>query len=225
MSKSLQAVFLFPSLRSIIAALFLFLGLSSCAAPFSSYSNHYFPVINREQRASSLGFSIAPPTGVDWYEKKNNNSLYYLKKINTDNYAIYTKATEIHLGNSELESNRFLQYVKNDKKLNVTAGDYRNISFRYTLDTALSPLCIRYAQDYEDHSSKNLKKDEFVRVKKHGLVCMHPDTPENGIDMFYVESFKQSQTAEDQSYKDEGEVFLSSLKFHSGGETHRTKRL
>lgn len=215
MDKIRLNVLLPPSLPITIAALFLFLSLSSCAATFSSYSNHYFPVINREQRASSLGFSIAPPTGTGWFEKKNNKSLYYLKKINNDDYAIYTKATEIHLDNSELESNRFLQYVKNDKKLNATVGDYRNVSFRYSMDTELSPLCIRYAQDYEDHSSKNLKNNEFVRVKKHGLVCMHPETPENGIDMFYVESFKQSQTTGDQSYKDEGEVFLKSLKFHS----------
>ena len=187
--------------------------LCSCAIP-SSYTNHYFPVKNRTERASTLGFSITPPSGVNWYEKLNNNSLYYLKKVQTNNYSIYTKATEIHLDNSELESERFLQYVKNDKKL-TTNGDYRNISIRFAQEKELSPLCIRYFQNYEDHGNKTLKKNEFVRIYKNGLVCMHPETPENGIDMFYVESFMDSRGELNQSYKDEGEFFLSSLKFHS----------
>lgn len=190
--------------------------LCSCASSGSSYKNHYFPVNNRAERASTLGFSIAPPTGINWYEKLNNNSLYYLKKIQTNNYSIYTKATEIHLNGKDLNVDNFLQYVKNDKKLIPTSGDYRNISIRYNQEKDLSPLCVRYAQSYEDHTHKNLEKDEFVRVQKEGLVCMHPEAPENGVDMFYVESAVQSPTHYDQSssYKEEGKIFLSSLKFN-----------
>jgi len=214
MNNSLHAN-LFRSYSGVLLIVFLLLiSLCSCASPLS-YANHYFPVKNRAHRASSLGFSIAPPSGIDWYEKLSDKSLYYLKKIQTDDYSIYTKATEIHLDGSELEVGRFLQYVKNDKKLNTTTGNLRNVTFSYTLDKDLSPLCIRYVQDYEDHGIKNLKKDEFVRVQKSGLVCMHPETLENGVDMFYVESVKQSQADQDQTYKDEGEFFLSSLKFHS----------
>ncbi|MFH0783700.1 MAG: hypothetical protein V2B20_17340 [Pseudomonadota bacterium] len=191
--------------------LYLLFFLCSCGSP---YTNHYFPVNNHDQRASSLGFSIAPPSGVGWYEKINNNSLYYLKKMPSDDYSIYTKATEIHLDDSELEADKFLQYVKNNKKLNTASGNYRNVSFHFTHDTALSPHCIRYVQSYDDYGIKNLKKNEFVRVKNVGLVCMHPENPQNGIDMFYVESTMQSQGTHDQSYKDEGESFLHSLKFH-----------
>lgn len=212
---SLLTSILFRSTSGQFLSLFLFLiALCSCASPLATSSNTYFPVKNREDRASSLGFSIAPPSGVGWYEKLNDNSLYYLKKIQRKDYSIYTKATEIHLDNTDLEADRFLQYVKNVKMLNASSGDYRNVSFRYTHDKDLSPLCVRYAQNYEDHGIKNLNKDEFVRVEKKGLVCMHPETPQNGIDMFYVESIKQTHAQQDQSYKDEGESFLSSLKFH-----------
>ncbi len=214
MSNTLQSTLLRSYSGLLLIALLSLISLCSCASP-QSYTNHYFPVKNGEQRASSLGFSITPPSGINWYEKLNDKSLYYLKKVQTDDYSIYTKATEIHLDGSELEVGGFLQYVKNDKKLNTTAGNFRNVSFRYTLDKDLSPLCIRYVQDYEDHGIKNLKKDEFIRVQKSGLVCMHPETPENGVDMFYVESVRQSQAHQDQTFKDEGEFFLSSLKFHS----------
>jgi hypothetical protein len=214
MKISLHTTFFRPTSGLFLSFLLVLISLCSCASPLISSSNHYFPVKNRIDRASSLGFSIAPPSGVGWYEKLNDKSLYYLKKIQSQDYSIYTKATEIHLDNTDLEADRFLQYVKNVKKLNASSGDFRNVSFRYSHDKELSPLCIRYVQDYEDHGIKNLKKDEFVRVQKNGLVCMHPETPKNGIDMFYVESTKQSHAQQDQSYKDEGESFLSSLRFY-----------
>ena len=217
MKTTLYANFFCPYPGGLLVFFLCAISLCSCASPLTSQTNHYFPVKNRDQRASSLGFSIAPPSGINWYEKLNDNSLYYLKKIQTKDYSIYTKATEIHLDDKELDAGKFLQYVKNDKNLTPTSGDFRNVSIRYTEDKELSPLCIRYVQDYEDHGLKNLKKDEFVRVHKNGLVCMHPEAPKTGVDMFYVESVRQSPTAQDQSYKDEGEFFLSSLKFHPIG--------
>jgi hypothetical protein len=44
---------------------------------------------------------------------------------------------------------------------------------------------------------------------------MHPDTLSDGVDMFYMESFLQSEAGGDTSCKEEGESFLSSLKFHA----------
>jgi hypothetical protein len=43
---------------------------------------------------------------------------------------------------------------------------------------------------------------------------MHPETHKYEIDMFYVESSKQSHAQQGHSYKDEGESFLSSLRFY-----------
>lgn len=216
MHSTLRATRFLSRSWPILIVLLSSISLWSCT-PLNT-TNRYFPVENRDQRANSLGFSIAPPTGVNWYEKLNDKSLYYLKKIKTENYSIYTKATEIHLDSSMLDIDRFLQYVKIGKELNTTTQDYRNISSRFTLNRDLSPLCVRYVQDYEDHGDKNSKNNEYIRVQKSGLVCMHPETPENGVDMFYVESFRQSPSNRDHSYKDEGEFFLSSLKFHSSAQ-------
>jgi hypothetical protein len=46
---------------------------------------------------------------------------------------------------------------------------------------------------------------------------MHPKAPKNGVDMFYVESIRQSPLPTNQSFKNEGEFFLSSLKFQPIG--------
>jgi hypothetical protein len=217
MKTTLRAILLRSHSEHCLIVFLFLISLCSCTSPLISQTNHYFPVRNQDQRASSLGFSIVPPSGINWYEKLNDNSLYYLKKIPTNDYSIYTKATEIHLGDQGLDAEKFIQYVENGKKLTATSGDYRNVSFRYTQEKALSPLCIRYVQDYEDHGIKNLKQNEYIRVQKKGLVCMHPEAPKNGVDMFYVESVRQLPALRDQSYKEEGEFFLSSLKFHPIG--------
>ena len=207
----------FPVLRSYLSylpVLLLIIALGGCAAQTNSFSNRYFPVNDHKKRESSLGFSITPPAGSGWLEKLNNDSLFYLKQTRTKEYAIYTKATEIHLSDAKLEAGKFMQFVKKSQELNVDSGDYRNISMTYSRDTELSPLCVRYYQKYEDHGDKNLKPHEFITIRKNGLMCMNPDTPSDGVDMFYVESILHSKASGSPSYREEGEAFLSSLQFH-----------
>ncbi len=198
---------------SIVTVLIIF-SLSSCTA---SYQNRYFPVKNMQQRESSFGFSITPPTGKHWYEKLNNNSLYYLKKTDRKDYSIYTKATEIHLKAKELKADTFLQFVIRSKKLNMASGNFKNVSFQIIQNNKLSPLCVRYIQKYEDHSRKYNRKNTYIDVKNNGLVCMHPDKPRNGVDMYYVESTLHTPEKSAQLFTNEGEYFLSSLKFHPRG--------
>lgn len=215
MSRFASSLFVLrSSLPYLPVLLIILISLGGCAET-GSFTNHYFPVNNNKKRESSLGFSITPPSGSGWLEKLNNDSLYYLKQIKTKDYSIYTKATEIHLADANLEAGKFMQYVKKTKGLHTESSNYRNISTTYSPDTELSPLCVRYYQRYEDHGNKNLKSDEFIKVRKNGLVCMHPDTLSDGVDMFYVESFLHTKASDYPSYREEGESFLSSLKFHS----------
>ena len=198
-----------PFLSSLPVVL-LSLSLCGCA----SYSSRYHLVNNSKKRESSLGFSIKPPSGSGWLEKLNNDSLYYLKQTRTPEHSMYTKATEIHLSDTHLDATQFMQFVKKSQELDINTGAYRNISTQYAYDTALSPLCVRYSHRYEDHGNTTLKPDEFVKIRKSGIMCMHPDRPSDGVDMFYVESFLQSKASGHPSYREEGEFFLSSLKFY-----------
>jgi len=214
MKFTIQLKTIATSNTSPILAMLLALSLCSCGA---SYKNRYFPVKNLAQRESSLGFSITPPTGDSWFEKLNNNSLYYLKKTGRKDYAIYTKATEIHLNPNELKADRFLLFVTRSKKPHTKSGIFQNVAFQIIPDNALSPLCVRYVLTYEDHSMKSQNKDEYINVKNSGLVCMHPDTLFNGVDMCYVESSLQSSKNSIGKINEEGEFFLRSLRFHSQG--------
>ncbi len=188
---------------------FLAILFCSCA----SQENRYFPVQNLKARESSLGFSISPPSGARWYEKHNRDSLYYLKITEEKKYSIFAKATEIHLLEKELNKNAFIQFVKEKKEIRPAQGDYRNIKSQYMTDAGLSPYCVRYFQEYEDHSKKEILQNNFIVVKNSGLVCMHPKTPGNGIDMYYQESYLASENAPQKSFEDECEFFLSSLRF------------
>ena len=118
-----------------------------------------------------------------------------------------------------MSMDRFLQFVKTVKQPSNASSDYRNISTDYAVDPELSPLCVRYSQNFEDHGNKNLRRDDFIRIQKIGLMCMHPDSLVNGVDMFYVESYLQSRASGNPSYRAEGEAFLSSLKFHQTDNT------
>ncbi|WP_457576970.1 hypothetical protein [Desulfomarina sp.] len=160
-----------------------------------------------------MGFSISPPSGARWYEKHNRDSLYYLKITEEKKYSIFAKATEIHLLENELDKTNFIKFVKEKKKIHSDQGDYRNIKFQYRTDTGLSPYCVRYFQKYEDHSKREILQNNYIVVKNSGLVCMHPETPANGIDMYYQESYLSSGNEPQKSFEDECEFFLSSLRF------------
>lgn len=190
---------------------------TGCAIVNSSYENRYFPVKDHIERESSLGFTITPPSGIGWYEKLNNRSLYYLKKSRSEKYSIFTKAEEIHLKQSPIDIASFVEFVENEKKLNISSGTYKNHSFHLSVSRNLSPYCVKYFQQYDDYSKQGLRGGDFVKVNNGGLVCMHPETPGNGVDMFYVESFLNFSPEHHTSFKQEGEHFLKSLKFQSFG--------
>lgn len=201
-------------LKRFVVVLLLLFFFCSCSSK-RSYHNRYFPVKNLEKRESSLGFHIRPPVGPNWFEKVNNKSLYYLKKTNYRQYTIYTKATEIHLDNPRMDAAQFLSYVKRQKGTISNNSNFKNVSVRYTQNTSLSPLCVRYLQHYDDYSSAGSRNSGYVKVKNKGMVCMHPQHPKNGVDMYYQESYRQTIEGVKNSFKDEAETFLSSLTFTS----------
>ena len=197
------------------AVTMLSLGAAFCL--FSSCSHtgtRYFPVTDHKERSSTLGFSITPPAGSGWYEKLQANTLYYLKKTPGDEYAIYTTATEISLQAGKADGAALVEEVRHDKELVARAEGYQNVSLRLALEPWHSSLCVRYNQEYENHGVERMAAEDPVRIRKKGLVCMHPKTPRAGIDICYVESFRSADPIA-TSYGAEGESFIGSLRFFS----------
>lgn len=197
-----------PIIR-IVRFLLLLALLSSCA----SDSNRYLPVFHTKPRVSTLGFTISPPPGKNWYERVSENSIYYLKKTEPKNYFIYTRATELHFDESFSDTTEFLKYVKSKKEVNTAPELYRNGTSFYEVSDKTG-VCVSYHHQYEDHSLTPISSSNqalVASVISNGLVCIHPTKPGVGIDLYYLE--RKLPGSEFVSYAEEGEKFLGSLSF------------
>lgn len=197
--------------RSSIASLTIscLLGLNtSCSSP-----ERYYPVTDIAPRQNSHGFSISPPHGEGWYEKHKGDSLLYLKKTGSSDHLVYMKATEISINPNLYSDIGFGEYVRIMKKSDLPEDRYENIIFTIEPYTSISPYCVRYLRTYKDYGDNRDKNSVYVNVENGGMVCMHPDNPEFGIDMYY--SGRSKATSDLISYRKEGDTFLNSLHFDS----------
>lgn len=195
--------------QALLILLSLFI-LSSCG----SVSSKYHMVKHNNPRHSTLGFSVKPPPGDDWYEKLKDDSLQYLKigQATNHSYSLFTQAREVKMNKRMKHSLDLKHHVKNEKSGQLPVNGITNLQTSYTIDRAVSKYCVRYSQSYDDHSFKGLRRGRHVDVIVSGLYCLHPDNQRYGVDVSYVE--KTLSSAALRSYKAEGEMFLSSLHFH-----------
>jgi hypothetical protein len=198
-------------MRNLLAKFALLAGCFSLLTACAPDTN-YYPVRDHTPLVSTLGFSIKPPPGKNWYESHQSDSLLFLKLEKNKTYSLTTKATELVLNKRFSHQREFMDYVKEIKTLHQEKNRFENPSTIFTWVTSHSRYCVRYQQDYEDHGLKNLSKNDYVKVKNIGLVCMHPEKPEVGIDISYLE--KSIASAHPPSYENEGEKFLHSLTFY-----------
>lgn len=204
------------NLRILFVLLSLLLLSTSCALDH----NRYIPVFTSQPRISTLGFSIKPPPGSGWYEKINDGSLYYLKRLQEKNYFMYTRATEVHFNYGFSGGEAFLNYVRSQKSINNDPTLFKNTRNSYQQSDKYGS-CVRYQQSYDDHSKKEKQRNTTTplptKVTTHGLICIHPDDPLVGIDLYYLERTIPGQ--EIVTYTHEGERFLDSLSFIAPAKT------
>jgi len=173
----------------------------------------YYPVNDDSLRVSSLGFSISPPPGRDWYEKHLSNTLYYFKRTRENGYALTTQATELTFANESNHKGELLEYVQKHKQNACSASRYHNSTFDYSYEKIASGLCIRYQFKYDDYGSTKKGHYPYIEVFSEGLVCRHPLAPEIGIDLNYMEQTLPALRT--PSFRNEGEKFISSLNFYN----------
>jgi hypothetical protein len=194
-----------------VSPTFIFLLSCICLLTACAPTDKYYAVRDSKPLVSSLGFYITPPPGENWYEAHQDESLLFLKLMKPETYSLSTKATELVLEKKFSQQKDFLDYVKKLKALHDGTNRYSNASSTFTWEESRSPFCVRYQQNYEDRGVKNLKNNDYVKIRNIGLVCMHPESAEIGIDISYLE--KSISNTRAPSYQNEGEIFLSSLRF------------
>lgn len=168
------------------------------------------PLQDRVPRISSLGFSFIPPPGTHWLEKYGESSMNYFKKTNPTNGTLFTSATELHTQQGYPTPEVFKEFIKNKRNPNEVPPRYTNAITSYTLESGIAPFCVRYHEQYEDRGAKNLYGRDFLIVLNHGLICLHPDNPKVGVDIYY--SYRYPPNDKDEGFIHEGEEFVNSLK-------------
>lgn len=186
--------------------------MKSPARPPSKKKTRYYAVRHYKPRVSTLGFSITPPPGSNWYEKLEDDSLFYVKvnKAHT-RYVIITEAREVHLSEKVTSPVEIQSYVKREKEKHLASSNYKKPNLTVQVEEALSERCVRYIQSYQDHGMKGLGGQRFVKVDTQGLFCLHPENAGVAIDINYVE--KSLSNTQVRSYSNEGQRFIASLKF------------
>lgn len=187
--------------------------LSACGA---SKKSNYHLVRHHQPRQSSLGFSVSPPPGKNWFETLKKDSLMYLKisKATAHSYSILTEAREVRLPKAISNPREFYSHVQKEKNGSLVSADIKEPLSSFAVESSISDFCVRFNQSYQDHSLQALQGRRYVKVNTTGLYCRHPKKPSIAIEVSYLE--KSVSGAKTPSYKKEGEQFLASLSFHAG---------
>lgn len=197
-------------LISLTFSLFLVVLLSSCA---SSGTDKYYPVQNTLPRVSSLGFYISPPPGEDWYEKHKDETIYYFKNVRGTNYALTTQAKEVKLASSG-DAETLKRFVKTRLKERLR-GDYiKDAHMDIHEEKISSCTCVSYLISYNDYGSSQRGNYPFIRIFNKGLLCSHPDSPEDGLDISYTETSLPPCSTIPGYLQKEGEGFIAGLSYY-----------
>jgi hypothetical protein len=183
--------------------------ITSCFGESSTMT----PLQERGERKSSLGFSFIPPPGGGWFEDFKENTVSYLKKTDPQKYTFFTGATEYRTKMSFETPDKYLDFIKNKKSMGDSDNSprFKNSQGHYELVPSLAPFCVRYKEHFEDHGANNLNGRKFMIVENFGLICLHPENPTVGVDIYYSERCAANE--QNQTFRNEGEEFIKSLKF------------
>jgi len=189
--------------------LFSILLIASCSEKNPTMT----PLHDRGERKSDLGFSFIPPPGEGWLEDFKMNTVRYLKKTDPQKYSFFTGTTEYRTKMKFETPEKYLDFIKNKRRVidNDNSSRFKNSQGSYKLVPSIAPLCVRYEEHCEDHGAKNLNGKKFLILENFGLMCLHPDNPTVGVDIYYSE--RSLENEQNQVYRNEGEEFINSLKF------------
>ncbi|MDR3089247.1 MAG: hypothetical protein LBU39_05465 [Desulfobulbaceae bacterium] len=198
-------------LFSLLLALFVSSQLLACASsPDTACLTcaDYHKVYDRFPRMSPMGFEVKPPAGKAWFEALIDNELVYRKKVGKTDYAILSKASQLVFSSSEVSFASLQKVIRQRQSEFLNNRRYKNQSLDIR-EAEDREGCARYSLRYDDYGNERVSSRSVVHVVNRGLVCSHPDMPQNGIELSYQE--QRLNNAKSVSFSKEGEAFLNSL--------------
>ncbi len=178
-------------------------------------------VTNPTQRFELQSFSILPPQGENWYFRRTDRGITFLKRLMdrpvkaTDSArSFYAAAIARETTYAKLTLPEFRELV--ERSLNPSPGGrFRPMQSKVVSDNSLRADCMRYDSVQEERD--NPRWPGFVLVMTiHGFTCLHPYAPGLEVNLFYSERYVHGdQPVLNDPLKREVELFLGSVLFKS----------
>jgi len=165
-----------------------------------------------KERKGSLGFSFMTPTGENWYEGFNPNSLVYLKKTEPSKLSFFAGATEVQFQSESKTDKDLLDFVKSYKKIK-NKSRFKNPTTDLTINKVNGIVCVNYKEQAEDHKAKSLGSHSFLIMTNVGRVCMEPKEKNKLVDIHY--SIRSVPKLNIDNFVSEGNEFINSLVYKS----------
>jgi hypothetical protein len=176
------------------------------------------PVTNPTERLRLDGFSIAPPSGTDWYlssEARGPRDIVFYKKVGgaPPSHTLYVRAVAAELRTPVTDANGLRAVLVRDfERERREAGRTMPMRSRAVVDTLLGRECVRRETIYEERENPGL--GGVLVLAQSSLVCLHPSAAKRVIILVLSERYAQGDSSRvDAVLRQEVETFFRSVEF------------
>ncbi len=171
-----------------------------------------------EARIRLMGFSVALPADLGWQPLRRQAFEITLARNTTAQGPSYAaNASLIGVPLSAAGDAALLEFVKTMRAQNIDRARFRVVRDEEAISKERDEVCVRYHSEVEDHGQARGNGAVFA-LDIVGLVCLHPQDPNLGVDFNFAT--RTPLSAKPEGGTDESQVFLRAVRFErlSAGE-------
>ena len=207
--------------RTLVLLFLASVFVGGCAVGPTAFRLPGVPITNPQERFSSKGFSVLPPSGANWFlEKKDGGMIVFGKLPYLEKMRKLKETTELPATRQEMLAKE--PWVVHTVVVGVFTRNYGDLlerppgqrfqaaQVKAAVDNFLGQDCIKYSYTVEDHGSPHAPV--FI-LTGQSFFFLHPESSNLVVGIDYSQRFLPGG----QPLPIEAEVkpFLKSLVFHS----------
>lgn len=168
------------------------------------------PVTNPSERISSMGLSVLPPQGDNWYIIQNNplGGLNFAKTMEDSTHTFTCHILVVPLDKEFKNPAELLAWVKQSHQSDADPRRFKNQEYNYDLNERFSLHCVKYQMKATDIQRKTAG-GTYLILKAHGYMFIHPKSSKYVVNIYYSErGTAQNFTP---SFRTAGDGFIDNL--------------
>jgi hypothetical protein len=173
------------------------------------------PVRNSDDRLHFNGFSVLPPSGVNWHwvgtDERDKSRLFsttFVKKEGSSTCIAHAELLDTR-GRQFPTPDDLLAFLRTQERFRE-ASRQRNLRADFRIESTLGPACVRFDGMAEDPEAPG-HPGSVLDLDFHGYACVHPVTP--GVIGEISYSGRTPRGRPHVATPEEGEHFLRSMLF------------